>query len=86
MPYAGKSLIVHIKAARNVKFSFLATSYVNSPIHNLFKSSINGCKYTSIPSVGFDGPGIIQLKNKYGFVMHISGGRLYGVRIIGQQE
>jgi hypothetical protein len=63
MPYAGKSLIVHIKAALIVKFSFLAISYVNSPTHSLFKSSINGCKYTSIPSVGFEGHGIIQLKN-----------------------
>ena len=25
-------------------------------------------------------------KNKYGLVMHISGGRLYGVTIIGQHE
>lgn len=35
---------------------------------------------------GLDGPGMRQVKNMNGLVMHISGGRLYGVTTTGQQE
>jgi hypothetical protein len=35
---------------------------------------------------GLDGPGMIQVKNINGLLMHISGGRLYGVTTTGQQE
>jgi len=33
-----------------------------------------------------DGPSITHIKNMKGFVIHISGGRLYGVTITLQQE
>jgi len=49
IPYAGKSLIVHIKFAFIWKFCFLDTSYVKAPDdHNYFNSSINKQKRTSI--------------------------------------
>jgi len=35
---------------------------------------------------GLYGPGIRHVKNMKGFVIHISGGRLYGVTITCQQE
>jgi len=37
-------------------------------------------------AIRLDGPGIRHIKTIKGFVVHISGGRLYGVIITGQQE
>jgi len=62
-------------------------SHVSTPSdHNNFNSSIKGCKYTSILLFGLLGPGMTQFRNIYGLVIHISGGRLYGVINTGQQE
>ena len=77
IPYAGKSFIVHIKHARITKFSLVEMSYVKTPSFlNSCKSSMSGCKYTSIFLVGFVEPGIRQVRNMYGFVIHILRGRL----------
>src|SRR3954468_18043322 len=87
IPYDGKSLIVHIKAARMSKKFFLATSYVLKPTcHSDFSSSIKGCRYTSIFIPGLLSPGIKAVRNMTSLLMHIFGGRLYGVKMTGQQE
>jgi len=80
-------LIVHIKAAFIKKFFLNDTSKVGMPsFHEVQKSSMSGCKYTSILCLGSDGPRIKIVKNINSLFMHMSGGRLYGVKIIGQQE
>jgi len=43
------------------------------------RSSIKGCKYTSIFVVGFVGPGMTHVRNMKGLVRHILDGRLYGI-------
>jgi len=77
MPYAGKSLMIHIKAALNGKIFFLYTSYVSTPTyHKFFNSSIKGLTKTSSFFPGFFGPGIIIIKNMNGLVMHFHEGKL----------
>jgi len=69
-----------------IKFCLFEISYVKTPDHNFFKSSIKGYKKTSIQAFEFDGPGIKQVKNIYDLDIHNLGGRLYGVTMTGQQE
>ena len=62
------------------------TIIFNSSIKGCKYTSIKGCKYTSILLFGLLGPGMTQFKNMYGLLIHLSGGRLYGVTKIRQQE
>ena len=57
-----------------------------SSFNKMRKSSMSGYKYTSILCLGSDGPGIKTVKNINYLFLHMSGGRLYGVKLIDQQE
>ena len=54
--------------------------------HNIFNSSIKGCKYTSILDFGLCEPGITDDKNMYGRVMHMCGGKLYTQTTVDHTE
>ena len=79
--------MVHKSIARIVKFVFVEQSYVLTPVdHKSFNSFISGCRKTSRDLFGWFGPGINMVKNSNSRCMHISGGRLYGVRKTGHNE
>ena len=66
------------------KLCFFEASYVSTPLsHNSFNSSINGCKYTSISFPRAFGLGISKDNIKNDCFIHIQGGKLHGIRIIG---
>ena len=54
-----------------------------STSHNSFSSSTRGCKYMSISFPSEVGPGINNDSIKEDLFMHIHGGRLYGIKMIG---
>jgi len=74
MPRPGKSLIVHIKAARSLKVSFNDESKVSTPLfHGSRNSSIRGCKNTSMLFLGDLLPGMIIDRMKEVCFIHIQG-------------
>ena len=79
--------MVHKSIAHIVKFIFVEQSYVLTPVdHKSFNSFISGCRKTSRDLFGWFGPCINMVKNSNSRCMHISGGRLYGVRKTGHNE
>ena len=67
--------------ARIVKFVFIEKSYVLTPVdHKSFNSFISSCRKTSIDLFRCFAPDINMIKNRNSRCMHISGGKLYGVR------
>src|SRR4051812_42378027 len=70
------------------KCVLLATSYVSvrPTSQSDFSSSISGCKLTSIFVPGYRFPRIKTVRNINSRLIHKSGGRLYGVKMTGQQE
>ena len=60
------------------------TSNIFTPTsHNSFSSSIRACKYISISFSGEIRPGINNDSMKEDLFMHIYGGRLYEIKMIG---
>ena len=83
-PYAGKSFMVHNNAACIWNDFLEDKSNVFTPTsHNSFSSSTKGCKYTSILFLSEVGPGINNDSMKEDLFMHIHGGRLHGIKMIG---
>lgn len=82
-----KSLMVHSKAARMRKFCLFSISYVSTPtFHNCFNSSIKDCKNISTLNLGLFGLETIIVRNIQFDFMHNPNERLYGVRMMGQDE
>ena len=76
-PYVGKSLIVQNTIDHNLKVCCRFPSNTSTPSsHNIFKSSINGVRYTSISSPSCLWPAIIIHRIMYFCKMHNQGRRL----------
>jgi len=83
----GKSFIVHINAACNLKVFLYETSNESTPTsHSMVNLLINGCKHTSILLFRLFRPKIIQLKSMYGVIICISRGKLQGATTIDHTE